>query len=121
MRATYAGSPFLETYKFDSELVGNVISRLQRGKAMGLDGLTSEHLQHSHPILPCILSKLFNLMVVCSHVPSQFGYSYTIPLSKIKDCRTKSMKTDDFRGIAISCVLSKVFEYCIFDRFSEFF
>ena len=30
------------------------------------------------------------------------------------------MKTDDFRGIAISCVLSKVFEYCIFDRFKEF-
>lgn len=69
---------------------------LQRGKAMGLDGLTAEHLQHSHPILPTILAKLFNLMLSCSHVPESFGVSYTIPLSKVKDCRTKSMTTDNF-------------------------
>ena len=31
------------------------------------------------------------------------------------------MTTDDFRGIAISCTLSKVFELCILDRFGKYF
>ena len=31
------------------------------------------------------------------------------------------MTTDDFRGIAISCTLSKVFELCIVDRFGKYF
>ena len=32
----------------------------------------------------------------------------------------KALTCDDFRGIAISTVISKVFEYCIVDRFSKF-
>jgi len=30
------------------------------------------------------------------------------------------MSCDDFRGIAISPVISKVFEYCLIDRFQDF-
>jgi len=30
------------------------------------------------------------------------------------------MTCDDFRGIAISPLISKVFEYCILDRFEDF-
>jgi hypothetical protein len=78
MRQDYAGFPVNEENQFDSELTGNIISDLKRGKAMGLDGLTAEHLQYSHPILSVILAKLFNLMLLCSHVPESFGVSYTI-------------------------------------------
>jgi len=120
MRQDYAGFPANEENQFDAELTGNIISGLKRGKAMGLDGLTAEHLQYSHPILSVILAKLFNLMLLCNHVPESFGISYTIPLSKVKDCRTKSMTTDDFRGIAISCILSKVFEHCVLNRYRNF-
>ncbi|MFM2332659.1 MAG: hypothetical protein RIQ74_1491, partial [Pseudomonadota bacterium] len=119
-RESYCGSPFKEEYLFDVELVSNVILDLKRGKAEGLDGLTSEHLSNSHPILSCILVKLFNLMVLCGHIPAEFGLSYTVPLPKIADCRTKSMSCSDFRGIAISSILSKVFEYCILDRYKKF-
>jgi len=31
------------------------------------------------------------------------------------------MKCDDFRGIAISPIISKVFEYCLVERFSDYF
>ena len=48
------------------------------------------------------------------------GESYTVPIPKLNDCRTKSLSVDDFRGIAISAVISKVFEYCILDRFQSF-
>ena len=34
---------------------------------------------------------------------------------------TKSVNCDDFRGITINPILSKVFEYCILDRFGASF
>jgi hypothetical protein len=60
-------------------------------------------------------------MLMCSHIPPGFCSSYTVPLPKVKDCRTAPVTCDDFRGIAISSVLSKVFEHCILDRFRNYF
>ena len=42
----------------------------------------------------------------------------TIP--KVKDGSSKAMKCDDFRGIAISPIISKVFECCLVERFSDY-
>ena len=42
-------------------------------------------------------------------------------MPKVKECRTKSVTCDDFRGVAISPILSKVFEHCILDRFGTIF
>ena len=66
-----------------------------------------------------MLAKLFNLIILYGYVPDSCGLSYTVPLLKEKNSY-KSFKTDDFRGISISCVISKVFEHCVFDRFSAF-
>jgi hypothetical protein len=52
---------------------------------------------------------------------SGFCVGYTVPLPKVKDCRTAAMTCEDFRGIAISSILSKVFEHCILDRFRNYF
>jgi len=41
---------------FDTELVSKVIYDLKGGKAPDLAGLTAEHLQRAHPVLPVILS-----------------------------------------------------------------
>jgi Reverse transcriptase (RNA-dependent DNA polymerase) len=54
------------------------------------------------------------------YVPRGFGLSYTVPIPKVKDCKSKAMTCDDFRGIAISPILSKVFENCIIDTFNNF-
>jgi len=51
---------------FDAELVQNVINKMKRGKAGGLDGITIEHIQFSHYLLPCILAKLFNVITGCA-------------------------------------------------------
>lgn len=48
-----------------------------------------------------------------------FGQSYTVPIPKI-DCSTKSMTCSDFRGIAISPIIFKIFEHGIFERFNGF-
>ena len=107
---------------FDVELVDKSIRCCGRGKAAGLDGLTVEHLQYCHPVVCCILTKLFNLMIKVGYVPTGFGLSYTVPLPKTNSsCHIKSLTADDFRGISISAVISKVFERCFLDRFERFF
>ena len=98
-----------------------MLCQLKCGKAVGLDGLSAEHLTNNYPIISCILYRLFNLILGYAHVLYAFGQSYTVPIPKLTDCRTKSMSVDDFRGIAIKPVISKVFEHCILDRFKPFF
>jgi len=82
--------------------------------------LSAEHLIRAHPILPVVLSKLFMLILLCKQVPAGFGHSYIVPLPKLKDCITKVMSCEDFRGIAISAIISKVFEYCFIEKFGKF-
>ena len=120
LRSTYCGLPLTQKHDIDTELVSNVISRLHRGKAADIVGLTAEHLLNSHPSLPVVLCKLFKLIMLYNHVPRGFRYSYIVPIPKVKDCRTKAMACNDFRGIAISPVISKVFEYCILDKFQNY-
>jgi len=60
-------------------------------------------------------------MQSCSYLPVDFGLSYTVPLPKVSDYRTNSMSYSDFRGIAISLIISKVFEHCILDRYDCYF
>ena len=106
---------------FDAELVDNIVTNMKRGKAAGLDGLTAEHLQYSHPCLPTLLAKLFNLIMDKGKVPNSFGRSYTIPLLKGSLVSTsKSLSVKDFRGISISPALSKVFENCVLNRYSSY-
>ena len=46
-----------------------------------------------------------------------------MPIPKLKDTRSKAMSCNDFRAIVISPVLglSKVFEYCILEKFRSVF
>ena len=90
------------------------------GKAAGLDTLTAEHLQYSHPAIATVLSKLFYLIITSGHIPPKFGMSFTVPLLKGDSICGRSINVEDFRGISISPVISKVLEHCIIERFSDF-
>ena len=102
LRTNYSGFPLPSSNMFDAELLGNIIDNLSRGKAAGLDGITAEHLQYCHPIISSVLLRLFNLILSCRQVPVGFCHSYTVPLPKVKNCCSKAMTCNDFRGIAIS-------------------
>ena len=122
LRTNYYCSYDNESKKFDAELVEIIIKKLKRGKAAGLDGVTAEHLQYSHPLLPCVLAKLFNFMIKLGYAPQSFGESYTVPILKGGiSSHGKSVTVDDFRGITISPVLSKVLEHCILARHEKLF
>jgi hypothetical protein len=122
IRNQYFGNPHLSEHEFYTELVERVINKMQCGKAAGLDEITAEHLRYCHPLLPVILAKLFNLIVHTGSVPNNFCISYTVPILKgTVNVNSKSISANDFRGISISPIISKVFEHCILDRYSTYF
>jgi len=51
----------------------------------------------SHPILPAILSRLFNLILSSHYIPLGIKRSYVVSTRKPKDVRTKAMTCNDFR------------------------
>ena len=120
LRQNYFGFPLAADFTFNTELVSKVMSDLKCGKAPDINGLTAEHLLRAHPILPLILNKFFQLILKCKLVPTGFGYSYIVPLPKSNASISKVLTCEDFRGIAISPVISKLFEYCFVEKFGEF-
>ena len=119
LRQNYVGLPCADI-TFDTELISKTIFNLKCGKAADIDSLSNEHLLHSHPIVSVILSRLF-MIIHSRYIPAGFKMSYIVPIPKLKDARSKALTCNDFRGIAISPVISKLFEYCFLDRFRSVF
>ena len=81
-------------------------------KAAGFDCLTVEHIIFAHESVVIVLRTLFNIMLHTGLVPDSFGIGKTTPVPKFKGCK-RSVSADDFRGITICPVISKLFEHCI--------
>jgi len=80
--------------------------------------LSLEHLKYCHPIVICLLPKLLNSFISLVHIPIGFGTSYTVPKC---DGRTRALSVNDFKGISISPINSKLFEMALLHRFSDYF
>jgi len=100
----------------DVELVDTIIRHLDSGRASGADMLSSEHLLYNcHPIVIVFLTKLLKWMLKFQYVPNAFGIGVIIPIPK--STRMVNDKTDHYRGITISSVISKIFERCLLISF----
>jgi len=88
---------YLESdYLLSVDLVNSMNKRLHLGKAAGIDGLTVEPINHCHPIIVLLLTKLFNLMKHFNYVPHAFGIGLTIPIPK-GDTVKNAGSTSDYR------------------------
>jgi len=105
----YCGLPVKDEHQIDTELVSKIIGKLEHGKAQDIDSLSTEHLYYCHPVISVILAKHFKLIILTSYIPAGFRYNYIVPIPKPKEYYSKSLNCNDFRGIAISPVLSKNF------------
>jgi len=90
------------------ELVDECTRNMKCGKAAGHYELTAEHLQNAHPILMVLISLLFNMVNLHGMVPDDFTRGIIIPL--IKNNEGNKTSSDNYRGITMSPVLSKLFE-----------
>jgi hypothetical protein len=75
LRLSFRGKQLSGENSFDAELIENSIAILERGKAVNLDYLLAEHFNFCYPLLPTVLTKLFNIMISAGHVPLSFCYS----------------------------------------------
>jgi hypothetical protein len=118
--AHYSGHSFSTTkWNIKAEIVSLSMSKLDVGKSPGCDGLTTEHLINCHPVIFTMLAKLFNMFIMFSYVPPDFGRGITIPIPKDENSRG-AHPISSFRGITLSPVLSKVFEHCVLLVFSKY-
>jgi len=103
----------------DINNVSSVVMNLKIGKPPGFDEIAAEHLQYAHPIVLSCLNVLFQLILKYHLVPDDFAKGITIPI--LKDCnRSLNQAYDDFRGIAINPVVSKVFECCLMTQIFKY-
>ena len=84
----------------------------------GGDGLGSEHLLYSCPTLVLHLRTLFRSMAKHCYVPDDFGRGTIIPL--VKDKLGNANDVNNYRGITLIPVISKLFELVLRDICSSF-
>ena len=112
----YVGDGIDSNDFFSVELVCKLICERKTGKAAGLDKISTEHLLHCHPLVYVYLTYLFNLMLLTGYVPLEFGIGVIFPIPK-GNVNQKVVSFDDFRGITVSPVISKILEKGILERF----
>jgi hypothetical protein len=98
--------------------VEDCLRKLKFGKASGCNGISAEHLIFSHPILCVILTVLFNACIKHGYIPNGSANGLIVPLLKSSDL--DATKLDSYRGITLSCVMSKLFEMCLLSLFGDF-
>jgi len=86
--------------------------------APGFDQIAIEHIAFAHPSVIIILTRIFNIMINTGLVPDDFGIGITTPIPKFKGNK-KDATADDYRGITICHVISKIFEHCIVKHFDH--
>ena len=100
------------------ESVDRCVKKLKLGKALGPDDLNAEHLYHAHTALAVHLCALFRSIILHSYVPNDFGSGIIIPL--IKDKTGDVNNVNNYRGITLIPVISKLFELMILEICEEF-
>ena len=99
--------------------VEKALEKVKIGKAPGLDGIVKEHLIYSHPSLIVCLTLLFNMMSLHCFVPDDFGIGVLIPI--IKDRLGDTSDVSNYRGLTLSPVISKLFEYFVMEKYYKYF
>ena len=106
-------------YEVEPITIEKIILNLAKNKTSGIDGLTAEHFIHSNRCIIAILTYLFNLMMHYEVVPSAFGESISFQIPK-NSKSALSRNSNDYRGISVNPIVSKIFEYCLIEKFGAF-
>ena len=94
------------------------INSIKNGKSPGLDNITAEHLKFSSNRLIYLLEMCFNSMLTHSFLPAKMIQSVITPI--IKDKLGKACDKSNYRPIALSTILSKVFEQLLLNRLTPY-
>jgi len=99
--------------------VKEAMKNIKNGKACGLDGINGEHIKYAHSKLHVLLSLLFNAIIIHGHIPQSLMDTIIVPL--VKDKKGNLNTKDNYRPLAITCIISKIFEILILNRYRNLF
>lgn len=91
--------------------VRKAVVHLKSGKHDGMSELFSDHILNSTERFQCYTSLLFTAMLKHGYPPDAFLMSTIIPI--IKNKRKSKSDSDNYRGIALSSCLGKLFDWVI--------
>ena len=99
------------------DTVIDAVYSMKAGKCPDDDGIHAEHFQNGPLILYIKLASLFNYMLSHAFVPRQFRFGTIIPI--IKDKNGNASDVNNYRGITILPMISKVFEHVLKEKFAN--
>ncbi|CAC5359228.1 unnamed protein product [Mytilus coruscus] len=106
------------TTKFSTQNICDAIKQLHSGKAIDELGLAAEHFKNSPAIVTQFLTDCFHTIMKDKLIPLIFKSGIVIPVLK----KGKNpMMMDNYRGIAITPVVSKLFECTILPSLTQNF
>jgi exonuclease III len=98
--------------------IARLLTNMKLGKAAGSDGILVEHLVYCHPIILDLLTILFNLCLAYCYIPKRFTEGIIVPI--LKGSNVDATKLENYRGITLCSVLSKLFEICILNLYGDY-
>lgn len=99
------------THSLSAVNVQAAIKRLKAGKSDGLSNYSTNHILNGGDRLHVLIALLFSSMLTHGFTPSDLAHSKNIRIPK--DKRKSLNMSNNYRGIAISSVLGKVFDWVI--------
>ena len=108
-----------QNFQISLEDVFDSVLNLKNGKSEDDDGICAEHFLNAPYIVFQKLHTLFNDMIRHSFVPNQFRFGSIIPI--VKDRHGNHGDVNNYRGITISPIASKIFEHALKIVYGHFF
>jgi len=105
-------------FVIDNDCIEKSIQKIANGSTPGHDSISIEHFKLAHPSIPVILKVIFNIFLRVGIVPCDFGLGVVTPIPKFKGSK-RNVTADDFRGITVSVIPSKIFEHCLVSSLSN--
>ena len=118
VHAQHSDNCSCRNYSISLENVFDAVLSLKSGKSSDDDEISAEHFLYAPYNVFRILHELFNEMLSHSFVPRQFRSGTIIPI--VKDRHGNLGDINNYRGITISPIASKVFEHVLRVVFGKF-
>ena len=116
---SHGNEEFLLDVPFSAEEVAGAVRKLKGKKAPGPDGLMAEHLKAGGEAVVIWLMRTLNAITELEEIPDVLKRGIIVPVYKAGG--RDPLKTDSYRGITLTSMISKVLEFLVLDRLESVF
>ena len=93
-----------------------LILKLSKKKAIGLDGISSQLIKISAPVIVALITEIFNCSVLTGVFPDEWKAARVTPVFK----SGSPSDVNNYRTISIIPMIAKIFEKIIYDQFYKY-